>query len=158
MRILPATVISGLLCLFCVSAAVAQRSEPPKNPQEIEIWLRLAEAHSYRAGELIRAQIRFPGRSLAPAQQPPQESWQFAGLLLDPAGNCGSLAAPCFPPMALGFDKSDPILRLGNTSDPVAVSLNNYLPVLRPARYRTAVLARKLVLTNRNHVNHLRVR
>ncbi len=51
--------------------------------------------------------------------------------------------------MPLGFDKSDPTLRLGNTSDPVAVSLNNYLPVLRPARYRAAVLARKLVLTDR---------
>jgi hypothetical protein len=154
MRILPSTVTSGLLCLFCVSAAVAQRSEPPawselQNPQGIELSLRLAEPHSYRAGELIRAEIRFPGRSLAPAPQPPREVWQFAGFLLDPAGNCGSLTLPCFPSMPLGFDKSDPILRLGNTSDPVSVSLNNYLPVLRPARYRAAVLARKLVLTGR---------
>ena len=156
MRILPSTVASGLLCLFCAPAAVAQQSEPPawselqaKNPQGIELSLRLAEPHSYRAGELIRAEIRFPGRSFAPAQQPPRERWQFAGFLLDPAGNCGSLASPCFQSTTLGFDKTDPMLRLGDTSDPLAVSLNNYLPALRPARYRAAVLVRKLVLTNR---------
>src|ERR1035437_228105 len=79
---------------------------------------------------------------------PPRERWQFAGFLLDPAGNCGSLASPCFQSMTLGLDKTDPTLRLGETSDPLAVSLNNYLPVWR--RYRAAVLVRKLVLTNTN--------
>jgi hypothetical protein len=51
--------------------------------------------------------------------------------------------------MTLWFDKSDPMLRFGEMSDPIAVSLNNYLPVLRPGRYRAALLARKLVLTYR---------
>jgi hypothetical protein len=155
-RIMQSTVASGLLCLFCAPAALAQWSEPPawselqvKNPQGIELSLRLTEPHSYRAGELIRAEIGFPGRSFALAQQPPQERWQFAGLLLDPAGNCGSPASPCFQSTTLGFDKTDPTLRLGDTSDPLAVSLNNYLPALRSARYRAAVLARKLVLTSR---------
>ena len=156
MRILPSTVASGLLCLFCAPVAVAQQREPPawselqaKNPQGIELSLRLAEPHSYRAGELIRAEIRFPGRSFASAQQPPRELWQFAGFLLDPAGSCGSLASPCFQPTTLGFDRTDPTLRLGDTSGPLAVSLNNYLPALRPARYRAAVMLRKLVRTNR---------
>jgi hypothetical protein len=154
---LPATLGCGLLCLFCAPAVIAQRSENPawselrvKNPPGIEFSLRLAEPHSYRAGELIRAQIRFSGWSPAPAQRP-RELWQFAGFLLDPIENCGTLASPCYQPtsMAQGFDKTDPTHRLGGTSEPLAVSLNNYLPALRPARYRTAVLARKLVLTSR---------
>ncbi|MGA2330043.1 MAG: hypothetical protein ABSH05_27700 [Bryobacteraceae bacterium] len=156
MRILPATLSSGLLCLYCAAAAVAQRSAGPvwsdlqaKNPPGIELSLRLTEPHSYLQGELIRAQIGFPGRSFAPAQQPPRERWQFAGFLLDPAGDCGSLVSPCHESMTLGFDKTDPTHRLGETSAPLAVSLNNYLPALRPARYRTAALVRKLVLTNR---------
>lgn len=151
MRIRPA-----LLFLYCVPAAVAQPSAGPvwsdlqaKNPPGIELTLRLMEPHSYRQGELIRAQIGFPGRSFAPAREPPRDRWQFAGFLLDPVGNCGSLASPCFGSMTLGFDKTEPTLRLGETSEPVAVSLNNYLPALPPARYRAAVLARKLVLTNR---------
>jgi hypothetical protein len=110
--------------------------------------LRLAEPHPYREGELIRARIGFPGANWLSAQ-PPRERWQFAGFLLDPVRDCGSLASPCFQSMNLGFDKTDPTLRLGTTSGPFEVSLNNYLPALRPGRYRTAVLARKLVLTNR---------
>jgi len=145
-----------LLWLCCVPAAVAQQSVGPgwsdleaKNPPGIELSLRLVEPHSYHESELIRAEIRFPGRSLAPAQQPPREQWQFAGLLLDPAGDCGSPARPCFAAMILGFDQSEPTLRLGQTSDSLAVSLNNYLPRLRPGRYRAAVQVRKLVMTYR---------
>jgi hypothetical protein len=146
---LPATVGGGLLCLFCAPAVMAQWSElRAKNPPRIDLTLRLAQPHSYRAGELIRAQIMFSGPIPAPPQRL-RELWQFAGLLLDPAGNCGTLASPCFQPMALGFDKTDPVYGLGRTSEPLPVSLNNYLPALRPGRYRTAVLVRKQVLTNR---------
>ena len=150
MRLRRATVSCGLPCLLSVTAAIAQWGDlQSKNPPGIELSLRLTEPHSYREGELIRAEIRFPGRSPAPPQQPPREIWQFAGFLLDPAGSCGSVASPCFPSMILGFDKSEPTLRLGETSDPLAVSLNNYLPRLRPGRYRTAVLVRKQVMTYR---------
>jgi hypothetical protein len=150
MRILPA-----LLFLYCVRAAVAQPSPGPvwsdlraKNPPGLELSLRLTEPHSYREGELIRAQIAFPGRMFAPSQPPPQEHWQFAGFLLDPAGDCGSLASPCHEPMTMGFGNTDPTQRLGETSEPIAVSLNNYLPGMPPGRCRAAVLVRKLVLTN----------
>ena len=152
MRLRRAMVSCGLLCLLAVPAAVAQPAWSDlrsKTPPGIDLSLRLTEPHSYREGELIRAEIRFPGRSPAPPQQPTREIWQFAGFLLDPAGSCGSVASPCFPSMILGFDKSEPTLRLGETSDPLAVSLNNYLPRLRPGRYRTAVLVRKQVMTYR---------
>src|SRR5258707_2275826 len=156
MRLLLATVSSGLLCLLCGRAEVAQPSQDllwselqSKNPPGIGLALRLAEPHRYREGELIRAEVRFPGRSLAPSQQPPLEHWQFAGFLLDPAGKCGSFASPCFQSACLGFDKPDPTLRLGETSEPLDVSLNNYLPALRSGRYRAAVLLCKMVLTNR---------
>jgi hypothetical protein len=149
MRMLPATLGCGLLCLICAPAVVAQWSElRALNPPGIELTLRLAQPHSYRTGELIRAQIRFSGPSPTPRQRP-REMWQYAGFLLDPAGNCGTVASPCFQSMAQGFDKTDPTLRLAQTSEPLAVSLNNYLPALRPGRHRTAVLVRKLVLTDR---------
>lgn len=155
MRFLPAAVISVLLFLLDVPAARSQRNEglpwselQAKTPPGIELSLRLAESHPYREGELIRARIGFPGANWLSAQ-PPRERWQFAGFLLDPVRDCGSLASPCFQSMNLGFDKTDPTLRLGMTSGPFEVSLNNYLPALRPGRYRTAVLARKLALTNR---------
>jgi hypothetical protein len=147
-----------LFWLCCVPVALAQPNAGPgwsdleaKNPPGLEFSLRLVESHSYRESESIRAEIRLPGRSLAPAQQPPPEQWQFAGFLLDPAGDCGSLASPCFSStmMILGFDQSEPTLRMGQTSGPLQVTLNNYLPRLRPGRYRTAVLVRKLVMTNR---------
>src|SRR5450756_681136 len=115
MRILPAAVGGGLLGLLCAPAVIAQWSElRAKNPPGIELTLRLAEPHSYRAGELIRAQIRFSGWRPAPAQRP-RELWQFAGFLLDPAGNCGTLASPCYQSMSMPvmFDKTDPTLRLG---------------------------------------------
>ena len=150
MRLRPATVSCGLLCAIAVPAAIAQWGDlQSKNPPGIDLSLRLTEPHSYGEGELIPAEIRFPGRSPAPVQQPPRETWQFAGFLLDPAGSCGSVASPCFPSMILGFDQSEPTLRLGETSDPVVVSLNNYLPRLRPGRYRAAVLLRKQVMTYR---------
>jgi hypothetical protein len=149
MRILP-------LWLCCVSAAFAQQNVGPgwselqaKTPPGIELSLRLVEPHRYHESESIRAEIRPPGRSPAPAQEPPREQWQFAGFLLDPAGDCGTLARPCFASMILGFDQSEPTLRTGQTSKPLAVFPNNYLPRLGPGRYRTAVLARKLVMTYR---------
>ena len=150
MRTLAVAVSSGLLCLLAQqNVGPGWRDLEAKNPPGIELSLRLVEPHSYRESELIRAEIRFPGRSFALAQQPPREQWQFDGFLLDPAGDCGSPARPCFASMILGFDQSEPTLRLGQASGPMAVSLNNYLPWLRPRHYRTAVLVRKLVMTYR---------
>ena len=149
MRLRRATVSCGLPCLLSVTAAIAQWGGlQSKNPPGIELSLRLTEPHSYREGELIRAEIRFPGRSPMPAQ-PPRETWQFAGFLLDPARSCGSVPSPCFSSMLLGFDQSEPMVRIEWTSGPLAVSLNNYLPRLQPGRYRTAVLVRKQVMTYR---------
>jgi len=136
-----------------IVASVAQHGEPPawsdlraKNPGGMELSLQLDEPHRYREGELIRAQIRFPGqRSAMPAQPLPRERWQFAGFLLDPAVGCGSLAAPCFSSPTLGFHQHDPTWLIGTTPDRIAISLNNYLPALRPGHYRAAELMRKLV-------------
>ena len=145
-----------LLWLCCVPVAVAQQDLGPswsdleaKNPPGIELSLRLVEPHSYLESESIRAEIRLPGRSPAPAQQPPREQWQFAGFLLDPAVDCGSLARPCFASMILGFDQGELIGQIGAPFGPQAVFLNNYLPRLGPGRYRAAVLVRKLVMTYR---------
>jgi hypothetical protein len=156
MRSLPARARLGLICLLSIPAAVAQQGvDHPwsglwaKNPLGVEFSLRLARSQIYRESELIRAEISHPGGSLAPGQPPSQERWQFGGFLLDPAADCGSLASPCFLSMSLSLDKTDPALRFGHQSEPLLISLNNYLPPLRPGRYRTAALARKLVLTNR---------
>lgn len=107
MRVLPAAIGAGLVCLFSVPAAVAQQSADAiwndlraKNPPGIDLSLRLIDPHSYREGELIRAEMRLPG-SREPTPQPPPEIWQFAGVLLDPPADCGSLASPCLYPMLL---------------------------------------------------------
>jgi hypothetical protein len=157
MRILPGAIGSILLCLLPVPVAVAEQNASAvwsdlqaRNPPGLEFSLRLTDPHSYREGELIRAEIRFPSQSQASAQQPPPASWQFYGLLLDPAKDCGTLASPCRSSMTDGFDKPGPMLRFGQPSGAPALSLNDYLPALRPARYRVAMLARKLLLTHPN--------
>jgi len=152
MRVLPAAVCAGLVCLFSIPAAVAQQSAGAiwndllaKSPPGIDLSLRLIDPHSYREGELIRAEMRLPG-SREPTPHPPPEMWQFAGLLLDPPANCGSLASPCLQSMPQGIFVSGNF-GFGNGANPSAVSLNIYLPRLRPARYSAAVLVRKLVLS-----------
>jgi hypothetical protein len=147
----------ALLCipllLAAHAAAAAQQSADPawsdmraKNPPGIEFSLRLADPHAYSEGELIRALIAFPGPGSL--QPPPRELWQFAGVLLDPAGECGSLASPCPRPATYEtYDPYDPIRRIGMASAPIWASLNGSLPALRPGRYRLAVLARKQALT-----------
>jgi hypothetical protein len=112
-----------------------------------QVSLRLLENRSYREGELIRAEVQPLGQPFVPGQPPPKERWQYAGFLLDPSRKCGSLATPCFQSTSLWFDKTDPMLRFGDASAPLIVSLNRYLPALGPGRYRLALLARKLVLT-----------
>ncbi len=149
----------GVIGLLCAATAVAQQSEGPpwsgleaKNPLGFKMSLRLTKPRTYRQGELIRAEVTFSGQG-APGQEPSREIWHFAGGLLDPAGDCGSLAAPCLnwiPPgvaMVEGSIDIDPMFRLGETPGPVAVLLNPYLPPLRPGRYRVAMLMHKLVLT-----------
>jgi hypothetical protein len=148
----------ALLCipllLAAHPAAATQQSADPawsdlraKNPPGIEFSLRLADPHAYREGELIRAVIVFPGTEFL--NPPPREIWPFAGVLLDPTGECGSLASPCPRPASATYDPYDPydpIRSIGRASGPISASLNSSLPALRPGRYRLAVLARKQVL------------
>jgi NADH:ubiquinone oxidoreductase subunit E len=141
----------GLIFLMCLPAAVAQPGADPwsglraKNPSGVEFSLRLLREGSYREGELIRAEVHYPGLS-APAQRPPAAMWQSNGFLLDPAAACGTLASPCFPSVSGGIVVGT---GSGPQSDAPLLSLNNYFPSLRPGRYRAAALRRKTVLTNR---------
>lgn len=144
----------GLICLLCLPAAIAQPSADPwsglraKNPPGVEVSLRLLRDGSYREGELIRAEVHYPGPS-APVQRPPLEMWGSNGFLLDPAAACGAPASPCFP------TAPRPDVGGGISNGPVSyppsplVSLNGYLHTPRPGKYRVAALARKQVLTNR---------
>ncbi len=115
-----------------------------KNPSTGEVSLHLLREGSYREGQLIRTELRYPGLNAAAAQSPPAELWQFAGFLLDPAAACGTLASPCFPSYSGGI-----VTGLGPQSASPLISLNNYLHSLRPGHYRAAALARKQVLTSR---------
>ena len=151
MRILPAAIGACLVCMFSVPASVAQQSAGAiwddlrvKNPPGIDLSLRLIDPHSYREGELIRAEMRLPG-GREPALHPPPEIWQFSGLLLDPSADCGSLTSPCVYSTPQGTTFARGMLGFGNAANIFAVSLNNYLPQLRPGRYRAAVLVCKLV-------------
>jgi hypothetical protein len=128
------------------SADTAWSDLRAKNPAGMEFSLRLADPHAYREGELIRVEIKFP-KSDSP--QPAEELWLFAGILLDPAGECGTMASPCPRPTNAIYDPYDPIRRIGTVIGPISASLNSSLPVLRPGRYRVALLARKQVLFKR---------
>src|SRR5450631_1112306 len=105
----------GLVCLLCLPAALAQTGADPwsqlraKNPPGIEVSWRLLRDGSYREGELIRAEVHYPGQSVPPPQDPPAELWTPNGFLLDPAAACGTLASPCFwsAPMGGGMMNGD---------------------------------------------------
>lgn len=145
---MPVTVLALMLS---GTAAVAQPWADLRTEQASGtiISLRLTEAHPYREGEVLRAEVHFSGPPFdLSSKSPQQDHWQFAGLLLDPSAGCGSPALPCIQPPELGFDKNDPMLRLGDASTPLPVILNTYLPALHTGRYRVALLARKLVLTS----------
>src|SRR5674476_760533 len=124
----------GLIFLMCLPAAIAQPSADPwsglraKNPPGVEVSLRLLREGTYREGELIRAEVHYPGPS-APAQRPPAELWTPNGFLLDPAAVCGTLASPCFPSFGVGGGL---VNGPGSGSASPLVSLNSYLHALRP--------------------------
>jgi hypothetical protein len=115
-----------------------------KNPPGLSVTLRLVNPHAFRQGELIAAELNLP----PVGSPPPTEQWQFAGILLDPATVCGSVAKPCFL-----NDASAGGIRIMNGaqghSDHQPLALNSYLPPLTRGRYHAAALARKLVLGNR---------
>ena len=114
---------------------------PVLNAQSGGVTLRLVNPHVFRQGELIAAELNLPDHP--PVQTaPPAEQWQFAGILLDPPADCGTVAKPCFPADLNGGGLFSP-------SDRQALALNSYLPPLPAGRYRAAALARKLVLGNR---------
>jgi hypothetical protein len=142
----------GLICLLFLPAALAQPSADPwsglraKNPPGVKVSLRLHREGSYREGELIRAEVHYPGQGVPLAQHPPAELWTPSGFLLDPDAACGFLALPCFLSGRWGMVSGD---FGGLRPDSPIVSLNSYLPALRPGRYRVAALARKQVLSNR---------
>src|SRR5664279_1429940 len=141
----------GLICLLFLPVTVAQPGADPwselraKNPPGIEVSLRLLREGSYREGELIRAEVHYPGRNVPPPQGPPVELWTPNGFLLDPAAACGTLASPCFPFFGVGGGISSSGLQ---PNSPM-VSLNGHLRSPKPGRYRVAALARKQVLINR---------
>ncbi len=141
----------GLIFFLCLPAAFAQTGADPwsalraKNPPGVEVFLRLLREGSYREGELIRAEGSYPDPGIPPPQPLPPEIWTSNGFLFDPAGNCGTLASPCFPSAPMGGG----IMMNGDFSgllprSPV-ISLNAWLPAMRPGRYRVAALARKQV-------------
>jgi hypothetical protein len=140
-----------LIWLLYLPVALAQQSPDPwsglraKNPPGIEVLLRLLQEGSYRQGELIRAEVTDPGPDVPPPQPMPPEIWSSYGFLFDPAGNCGTLASPCFPsaPMGGGMMMNGDFSGLMPRS-PV-ISLNAWLPAMWPGRYRVAALARKQV-------------
>jgi hypothetical protein len=140
-----------LIWLLYLPVALAQQSPDPwsalraKNPPGIEVLLRLLREGSYRQSELIRAEVTDPGPGVPPPQPLPPEIWSSYGFLFDPAGTCGTLASPCFPsaPMGGGMMMNGDFGGLLPRS-PV-ISLNAWLPAMRPGRYRVAALARKQV-------------
>jgi hypothetical protein len=142
----------GLICLLCLPAALAQPGADPwrelraKNPPGIEVSLRLLREGSYREGELIRAEVHYPGRSVPPPQGPPVDLWTPNGFLFDPAAVCGPLTSPCLPSITVGIGNGEFSGLIPNSP---LVSLNGYLLAPRPGRYRVAALARKQVLINR---------
>lgn len=140
-----------ILTLLCLAQVVgAQGGGDPwgglrsSNPPGVAIALRLINPHAFRQGELIKAELNFPGFRPG-AVPPPAEHWQFTGFLLDPPTNCGTVAKPCF------LIETESHLMNGprGISDRQALALNSYLPALPPGRYRVAALLRKLVLGNR---------
>ncbi|MCZ2079699.1 MAG: hypothetical protein HUU41_02450 [Bryobacteraceae bacterium] len=140
-----------LIGLSCALAAAQQNSGGwselrSRNPLQLEFSIRLLNQCAYHEGELIRAEVKYPPPHFLPGKEPPPEQWQFAGYLLNPERGCGSPEKPCF-----GF--ADPAggigVGSGGSSGSGPVFLNRYLRELPPGRYRTAVLARKLVLTSR---------
>ena len=119
-----------------------------KNPPGLSLTLRLLSPHAFRLGELIAAELNLPDHS--PVQTPPPaDQWQFAGFLLDPPADCGTVNKPCF--LADSGRGKIAIAALGpqGRSDRQALALNSYLPPLAPGHYRVAALARKLVLRSR---------
>jgi hypothetical protein len=89
-----------LMLLWLAPVLNAQGGSDPwndlrsKNPPGLALTLRLVNPHAFRQGELIAAELNLPDHP--PVQTPPPtEQWQFAGILLDPAANCGTVAKPC---------------------------------------------------------------
>jgi hypothetical protein len=114
-----------------------------KNPAGVSVTLRLLQPRAFHQGELISAEVNLPEH--VPMQTPPAAAyWQFTGLLLDPAGNCGTVGKPCFlSEMEFGLRNGPQAV-----SDRRSLALNSYLPALAPGRYRVAALARKMVRAN----------
>jgi hypothetical protein len=57
-----------------------------KNPPGLLVTLRLVNPHAFRQGELIDAELKLPDNR--PVQN---EQWQFAGILLEPPADCGTV-------------------------------------------------------------------
>ena len=93
MRILTLSCLAQVLCAQGgIDPWSALRSS---NPTGLSIELRLNNPHAFHQGELISAELNLP--TFVPGgASPASEQWQFAGILLDPAVNCGTVARPCF--------------------------------------------------------------
>jgi len=109
-----------------------------------QITMRVVDPHPFRQGEIIRAEVDVPGSMPTGTAA---ERWQFVGLLLDPAGECGSREKPCFLGAAGGRDYFSLMNGPQGASTKSSWPLNYYLPALGLGRYRVSALAKKLVLT-----------
>jgi hypothetical protein len=133
-----------ILMLLCVAPILnAQGGGAPwndlrsKNPPGVSVTLQLLNPHAFRQGELIAADISPVGLPV-PQPKPATEFWTFAGILLDPPLDCGSVSKPCWPSEPNGGG-------LNGSRDDHGRPLNSYLPPLAPGRYQVAALARKMV-------------
>jgi|ERR1019366_5115380 hypothetical protein len=102
----------GLICLLFLPAAVAQSGADPwsglraKNPPGIEVSLRLLREGSYREGELIRAEVHYPGRSFPPPQGRPS--------------TCGQRTVFCSTPPPLAERWPRPVFRFSALAEALA--------------------------------------
>src|SRR5262245_34446895 len=128
-----------MVVVVLAAALPAQQADPwsamrAANPEGLNFPLRLPGKSSFHDRELMPATLQVP----SPASQPGPAEWQFIGLLLDPAGECGTVAKPC---TVKGTQILHGDYSFSHSGDAHPILLNRYLPTLPPGRYRAAALA-----------------
>src|SRR3954471_11588941 len=86
--------------------------------QSADLKLRLVDPHVFRERELVRAELSGVTRE-----------WWVAGLLVEPARECGTMTQPC----------------AGSAASPNStMTINRYIQDLSPGTYRVRALTRRL--------------
>ncbi len=104
--------------------------------QSGDFRMRLLDGGVYREREIVRVEIGGPSRG-----------WQFAGFLVDPPAECGTMAKPCFP-LGTGMQNGDFGGLAISSSTTRVLAVNGYVPRLAPGHYRFQALARRMVFTS----------